>query len=57
MLTVKIGINVKEKDGSQAVRTEVIRIFMDDNIESSAVSLGRVSCKLGEVESAPYNFY
>ena len=48
-----IGLNVKHENGSQVVRSEVVRIFMNEKVKSSAIPLGGVSCTPGEVKSAP----
>ena len=45
---MEIFLNVKEEDVSQAVASKVIRIFMDENIKPSAVSLGGVACTSGK---------
>ena len=53
---VQVGLNVEEKYGSQAMRSEIFRVFMDDNIKSSAISIGRVACVPGGIESTPPQF-
>ena len=54
---MQIGLNVEEKDGSQAVRSEVVRIFTDEGIQSYVIPLGRVTCTPGEIEYTLFNFY
>ena len=56
MLVMDIGLNVKQEDWSQAVKFEVVRVFMDEKVKSSAVPPGVVSCTPGEVKSAPSDF-
>ena len=56
MLIMDIGFNVKQEDGYQAMRSEVVRIFINERFKSSAVPLGGVSCTPGEVKSTPYQF-
>ena len=55
MLVMYIGLNVKQEDGYQVVRSEVVRIFMNEKFKSSEVPLGGLSCTPGEVKSAPLN--
>ena len=53
MLIVHIGLNDEDKDGSQAMRSEIVRVFMDKNIKSSAIPLGKVAGSPVEIESTP----
>ena len=53
MRIVQIGLNDEEKDGSQAMRSEIVRVFMYKKIKSSAIPLGRVACSPGKNESTP----
>ena len=51
---MQIVLNDEDKDGSQAMSSEIIRVFMDKKIKSSAIPLGRLACSPGEIESTPY---
>ena len=51
-----IGLNIEEKYGSQVMRYEIVRVFMDYEIDSSVIPLGRVACTSGEIESKPPQF-
>ena len=56
MIVVNIGLSVKEKDGSQDVRSKVVRIFIDENTKFSTIPPGRLVCPPEEIKSAPSNF-
>ena len=44
---MKIGLNFKQEDGYQAVSYKVIKVFVDENIYSYVIPLGRVVCTPG----------
>ena len=50
-----VGLNVNQEDGSQAVRSEVVRIFMNEKENPSAAPIGGVSCKPEGIKSVPSN--
>ena len=54
---MEIGLNVKDKDGSQAVGYKSIKIFMDEKDESSTIHLWGVAYTSVKVNYAPSNFY
>ena len=53
MLIVNIGLDVKYKYRSQDMSSEIVKVFMDENINSSVILRGIVACAPGEIESTP----
>ena len=51
-----IGLNIEEKDASQAMGSEIFRIFVDDYIKYSVIPLRIVACTAGGIESTPPQF-